>query len=190
MLDCMFMRNTDGGGQHPITLPEYASHFLSKLERLFGPRDPAFTLVGIDIARNPVSPHPQFLGGPEWKHIVVRLSPETAANPTLARWQLAHECLHLLDPVKVEQEGPATRLEEGLATWFQNVSVPEVEFREGQRAEAEALLKPWMHFVPDAIKQIRSEGVRIIQMSPQMLRDHCPQVKEADADWLCQPFSG
>ena len=33
-----------------------------------------------------------------------------------ATWQIAHECVHLLDPC---EEGKANYLEEGLATWFQ-----------------------------------------------------------------------
>ena len=32
-------------------------------------------------------------------------------------WQVAHECVHLLDPV---ERGAANFLEEGLATWFQD----------------------------------------------------------------------
>ena len=183
----MFTR--DAGNSHPVTLAEYTSYYLSELERLFGPRDKSFTLVGIDICRTPgVPPHPWYPGTGNRKHIIIRLAPNAAANPALARWQLAHECLHLLDPTIVKGDGRATLLEEGLATWFQNTFVPEVAFREGQYAEAEALILPYMNVLPDAVRKIRLGGVRIIDIQSATLREHCPGISEETAQWLCQPM--
>ena len=188
MLDCMFTRDA-GGTTHPATLPEYASYYLSVLERLFGPRDKSFTLVGIDICRTPeVSPHPWFLGTGDLKHILIRLASNAATNPTLARWQLAHECFHLIDPTIVAVDGPSTLLEEGLATWFQNTFVPEAAFREGQRAQAETLIRPFMDVLPAAVQKIRSSGVRIIDIQSATLREHCPDMHEEIAQQLCQPM--
>lgn len=187
MLDCMFTR--DAGSSHMVTLAEYTSYYLSELERLFGPRDKSFTLVGIDICMTQGScPHPYYPLTGKNKHVIIRLAPNADTDLIIARWQLAHECLHLLDPTIVKVDGRATYLEEGLATWFQNTFVPEVAFREGQRAEAEAAILPHIKVLPDAVRKIRSGGVRIIDIQSAMLREHCPDISEEAAQWLCQPM--
>ena len=81
-------------------------------------------------------------------------------------------------------------LEEGLAAWYQNNSVPEAESHEGSYAVAEDLVKPLMGALPDAIKRIRQElKLRIGEVTPDVLRDHCPGMSEETLRKLCQPFS-
>ena len=81
-------------------------------------------------------------------------------------------------------------LEEGLATWYQNSRVPEAEFHEGLYATAEDLVGPLMNDLPHAIKRIRRGlRLRIGELTPDVLRDHCPRMSEETSWELCQPFS-
>ena len=182
-----------------MTLPLYASTFLADIEPLFGPRDPSFTIVGIEIdATSGACPHLWYpdSGIPpddpdrRSRHVVIRLASNVLTDPTRARWQLAHECLHLLDPWNERVDGrPANWLEEGLAAWFQNRHVPEAEYHEGQYALAENLVLPLMDELPNAVKLIRGERrLRISAITPDVLREYCPRFNDETLLKLCQPF--
>ena len=145
---------------------------------MFGPRDPKFEfgriLPGaephirfqIDSSRGPVDIHLTERALVKWR------------DETLGRWQLAHECLHLIDPHK----NPTNVLEEGLATWYQNKNVPRQLARkfadgEGPYAEAETLVKPFMDTLPGAIRRIRKEGRWAIGDIPaNVLIQYCPEL--------------
>lgn len=189
----------ESSGHHVMTLPEYASRFLAEIEVLFGPRDPSFSLLGIDIDKTPGN-QPR-LWYPDTgiaaedserrsKHVVIRLSGTAYADPARARWQLAHECIHLLDPWNEKVDGgPTNILEEGLASWYQNTRVPEAEHHEGQYARAEALVKPWINQLAAALKRIRLEReLRIGECTPQVLRDYVPELPEQTLRDLSRPF--
>ncbi len=198
--DSLFVTEYDKRGGHgPITLPEYASLSLTDIERRFGPRDHSFTLVGIDIDKTPDhAPRLWFPdsgitpGDPEErsKQVIIRLGPGALANPVRARWQLAHECFHLLDPWNPKVDGrPTNWLEEGLAAWYQNHRVPEAEWHERSYAVAEDLMRPLMEEFPDAVKRIRQErGLRISEITHGVLRTYCPGFSDDTLQKLCQPF--
>ena len=189
----------ENGSYRPITLPEYASQLLSDIERLFGPRDHSFTLVGIDIDVT-LGAFPR-LWYPDSgiasddpdrrsRHVIIRLTSNALTDPARARWQLAHECFHLIDPWNEQVDGrPSSWLEEGLAAWYQNSRVPDAEWHEGLYAFAEDLVTPLMNELPNAIKLIRRErGLRISAITPEVLREYCPGFSEETLTKLCQPF--
>ena len=189
----------EDGSHSPMTLPEYASQYLADIECRFGPRDSSFTLVGIDIERtHGMPPHLWFpdtgIAADDTerrsRHVVIRLGQNALVDPALARWQLAHECFHLLDPWNERVDGrPANWLEEGLATWFQNNCVPEAEHHEGLYAVAEDLVRPLVDNLPNAVKRIRLERrLRISDITPDVLRDYCPRFSGETLRELCQPF--
>ena len=190
----------EDGSSSSITLSSHASRFIADIEGLFGPRDRSFTLVGIVIDRTPDNP-PQLWfpdsgippGDAEGRsrHVVIRLASNALTDLAKARWQLAHECLHLLDPWNERVGGrPANWLEQGLATWYQNSRVPEAECHEGQYALAEDLVSPLMDESPNAVKLIRQErGLRISEITPDVLQGYCPGLSEDISRELCQPFS-
>ncbi len=199
--DSLFVTEFLEDGSHtPMTLPEYASWFLTDIENWFGPRDRSFTLLGIDIDRTPGrSPHlwypdsgipPNDAEGRS-RHVVIRLGPAALGDPARARWQLAHECFHLLDPWSATIDGrPASWLEEGLAAWYQNSRVPEAERHEGSYALAEGLVGPLAGVLPQAVKHIRAErNLRISEFTPDVLVAYCPGLGEETLRKLCQPFS-
>ena len=51
--------------------------------------------------------------------VVLPMSSLSNCDLTEARWHIAHESIHVLDP----HSNPTNYLEEGLATWFQNIKV-------------------------------------------------------------------
>lgn len=201
-LDSLFLTRLQGDSSHwAMTLPIYASRFLADIEHLFGPRDHAFTLVGIEIDSMPgACPrlwYPDSGIAPDdperrSRHVVIRLTSHALTDPVRARWQLAHECFHLVDPWNKQVDGRlANWLEEGLATWFQNSRVPEAAYHEGQYALAEGFVSPLMDTLAEAVKLIRQEcGLRVSEITPGLLQDYCLGMNEETSQRLCQPFDG
>ena len=187
------------GSHSPMTLTEWASQFLVDIECLFGPRDRTFTLLGIDIDRTAQGrPHLWFpdsgipVGDPDQRsrHIVIRLGLGALNESVRARWQLAHECVHLLDPWCETIDGrPTNFLEEGLATWYQNSEVPKAVCHEGLYAIAERLVTPLISELPEAVKHIREERkMRIGEITPEVLCAFCPNIDSGTSRKLCDRF--
>ena len=177
-----FTTGRQGPGRYaPFTLTQYLGIYLSDIEALFGPRDTSFTILGIEIVttcgHKPQTWFPYFdKVDRKNKNVIVHLGPGALNSFEQARWQLAHECVHLLNPC-TREEGTIF-LEEGLATWYQNDKVTRSFFKHtGRYADAERLVMPLMHLLPDAIKQMRAkEGVRLCDITPGLLRKYCPQL--------------
>ena len=199
-VDSLFVTGLRQDGNHsPMTLPEYASEFLTDIEGRFGPRDRSFTLVGIVINRTPCefprlwypdSGIPPDDAEGRSRHVVIQLGPAALDDSVRARWQLAHECFHLLDPWSETVDGrPANWLEEGLAAWYQNSRVPEAEWHEGSYALAEDLVWPLVDDLTHAVRRIRTERrLRISAITPNVLREYCPGLSDDMLGKLCQPF--
>ncbi len=179
---------------HPETLTRFLGKYLVEVEALFGPRDPSFTILGIELVDTEHSePRIWFPpSSPERKHVIVHLmpDPEDCERDCAARlrWQLAHECVHLLDP----HPGAANVLEEGLCTWYQNHAEPK-PFRQpkgGSYAEALALANPLMDELPDVIRHLRQTGHRIRCITSEVLREACPRIQQNLSVKLTQTFSG
>ncbi len=200
VIESLFVTKYRNDGSHsPMTLTEWASQFLADIEHLFGPRDRSFTLVGIDIDRTPGnSPRVWFPDSgiapgdveKRSKHIIIRLGPNALNDPVCARWRLAHECVHLIDPWCPKIEGRTTNvLEEGLATWFQNDRVPDAACHEGPYATAEKLVEPLMPEMAEAVNRNRREyKIRIGEMTPDGLFANCPGMDRDIYQKLCETF--
>ena len=200
VIDSLFITTDTGVGSHaPMTLPKYASQYLADIESWLGPRDPSFALVGIDIDMTPGNPPrlwfpdsgiPPDDAEQRSRHVIIHLGPSALTDSVRARWQLAHECVHLLDPWNLRVDGrPTNLLEEGLATWYQNSRVPEGEWHEEPYAEAEELVRPLVEELPEAVRHIRQElALRIGEITPDILQDHCPGISDQTLWRLCQPF--
>ena len=200
VLDSLFTTEHQAdGSSSQITLPVYASQFLADLETRFGPRDRSYTLVGLHIDKKQGNPPRLWYpnsgippSDPESrsKHVIVKLASNALTDPVRARWQLAHECLHLLDPWNNWVEGRSTNwLEEGLATWYQNMKVPEGEFHEGKYAKAEELVRLIIEELPEAVRRIRQEcSLRVGEIPTDILAKYYPAIGEETARNLCRPF--
>ena len=167
------------------SLERDATAFLSRLEELFGPRDPRFPLLDIQRWTDPSEgPRPVFYE----KEGRVRVMITANVNDKSARWEVAHECVHLIDPWIFAKEGRETNvLEEGLATWFQNTQVSEgrgdpLPFYK----RAESLVCPYMSDFPAAIKRIRREGTRIGDIQSRHIDRSYPRMDSFTAWQLCR----
>ena len=103
-------RLPDGNG-YTWTLASRLSDMLHMAEELFGPRDPSYTILGIEF----VSDNSRIWYPGNRGHIVIQLDPSAATNILQACYQMAHETVHLLSP-SGGQNG--TNFEEGVACYF------------------------------------------------------------------------
>ena len=88
---------------------------IPKAERLLGRRDPNWSLGS--LRRNPDGDHPRLRVYPEQGYADILLSSRLdEGDRTAVRYELAHECLHMLDPCTRKE---STNLCEGLAAYFQ-----------------------------------------------------------------------
>lgn len=200
VFESLFLTQRNDDDTYSWTLAQWTSAFIRDIEQRFGPRNSMFSLVGVEIDETPNATPCNYFpdfgippGDPEnrSRHIIIRLTPQTLVSRECARWQLAHECIHLIDPWNRIADGRATNvLEEGLAVWYQNFAAPcslGTDLR--SYLEAEALINPHIGELCAAIKSIRSdELVRIGEMTPELLLAYCPSIGDATARRLCDPF--
>lgn len=191
-------RNPDD--TYSLTLAQLTSVFLNEIETLLGPRDPNYTYVGIEFDATPnASPRIWFphVGHPDRdeakpaNHIIIRLTETAQSNANLAIWQLAHECVHLIDPWNIQAEGcPSNYLEEGIATWYQNTIIQDIPNNLPQYAEAKSLVEPHMPHLAQTIKHLRTNhNLRISAVEyPDLLLKHCPTMSPNTAKILCRRF--
>ena len=111
---------------------------------------------------------------------------------TEARWHVAHESIHVLDP----HSNPTNYLEEGLATWFQNEKVKEYEgYRYDPWAEAQKRVEPWLDALPRGLKRFREKqrslrlkgmtSTKIGDIRFEVLRRYCNEIDESGKSLVC-----
>lgn len=120
----MIAHETDDG--YSWTLVSRLGDMLQELERIYGPRDKSYTILGIEFEKN----GPQLWYPGNRKDIIIQLSLEAQYDLPMALYQLAHEAVHLLAPTGGSH---STVFEEGFATvfaWDYTMKVTGVDFRE------------------------------------------------------------
>lgn len=180
----------------PPTLARFLGECVAAVEARFGPRDRRFTPLGVEIvagrtggAGGPVRPpclwYPPSDRG-TWRHVVVLLGPCALRRREVAEWQLAHESVHLLDPVR----GGTTVLEEGLAVRFQNSFAPRgrpASWADDSPDYAEAeMLVGGCGGLSEAVRALRAEGLRLGEIGAEHLRRR--GVPRRFAERLAAPF--
>ena len=198
-------------------LMEQAHRYMGEIERIFGHRDTKFTLGSIgrapDNKPNAIKGDGPYIFFPENHHydgncpVDIYVSRKAWDNSYCdqAAWQVAHECVHLLDPAEIKD---GNFLEEGLAVWFQNQpehhlqatkkyiaqgkhKLNEKDGREKKYIEAERIVNSLMPQLARAIKKIRrEEKTRIYDIKPEQLQPYLRKdVDFEDLKKLCSPFS-
>lgn len=172
------------------------------LRPLLGPLDPRFRFGTIrkstkDFPRTyfPSNYHTQggcvvdiHITGFPWEH----------CSPDQGRWQVAHECVHLLDPV---ERGETNFLEEGLATWFQDepkfhkllvrkyIKSKKSEIgRKPEYREAKELVVSCLPQLIPAVRKLRRSGKRISEITACDLSADLPSVEKDILERLCTKF--
>ena len=178
-----------------------ARRYTRILEGLLGPRDPRFVFGSIKKSTDeddvPHTNFPQafhFNGGCvvdihisdwPWRHHLI----------DQGLWQIAHECVHLLDP---GVSGSANVLEEGIATWFQDEPRYHIDVvkkyiernpsHSSPYAAAKRLVCRYMPQLASAVKDIRASGVRIRDISAVELAHHFAAEDGETIKRLCAKF--
>ncbi|MEH2289305.1 hypothetical protein [Nostoc sp.] len=173
------------GDGYTWTLASRLGEIISDIEAQFGKRDRSWTILGIEFCDS--GPKTWFPG--DCGHIVIQLGSSAKEDPVQALFQLAHESVHLLDPV-VSSFG--TVLEEGLATYFSlqyieqfhsNYTTSDMNYATAARLTAHLL-----DINPMAIKELRSRGIKIAQITASQLLAVCPKLPKSIALALVTPF--
>ena len=179
------------------------TRYRSIIERMFGHFDSRFTFGSVGrVSQEEQRPQPRihfpscYSGGVV--DILITPKPHDRCWRAQATWQIAHECVHLLDPC---EEGKANYLEEGLATWFQM----EPRFhnkivkgylkknrgrliRDPRYVTALGMVRRNMPGLKKAIRDIRGSGTRLCEITPSHLRSRLAGVGEKALIALCEPF--
>ena len=180
-------------------LYQQAHRYRKRLEGMFGRCDQRFVFGSIRETTNKKDvPQTDFPNGFHFNDgcvVDIHISKEPWQNHwcNQATWQIAHESVHLLDPVEA---GYSTFLEEGLATWFQDepkhhIATVQEYIRpemghEPAYAEAKELVCRCMPQLTSAVKEIRSSGVRIQDITPDELASFLPYVDRKVIESLCR----
>jgi hypothetical protein len=113
----------------------------------------------------------------------------TMSDATRAQFQLAHETVHLLDPVVA---GTANVLEEGLATYYQLEYIRRMDSNYSTGDEkydaASSLVSSLMTEYPDAIKTLRGQGRTISTLTAHQLQSVYLNLSDEAATILAHPF--
>jgi hypothetical protein len=170
------------------TLTTRLGHFLREAEELAGPRDPSWTILGVEFfghERDGAVPHTWYPGN--CGHIAIRLTRDVAKNPARAIYQLAHEVVHLISPSGRPNQAP--NLEEGFASLFAhemaerhaNFRCPIEKAYRAAHEDVSALLAI-NHL---AIREIRRFEARLWMVTPEIVARAVPGVDTRLAARLC-----
>ena len=185
-------------------LEQQVKRYIHILEVLFGTRDPRFLFGRIQKSTNQNDvpqiyfPEGFHLNGGCVVNIQISKLPWENYWINQGTWQVAHECVHLLDPGL----GGTNIFEEGLASWFQDepeyhidmvkeyISRPDFERERVENyRNARNLVRECMPELIPAVKELRSEGVRIRDISPDRLAPLLPDVSREKVKQLCTNFN-
>ena len=176
-----------GPGRYTWTLPSLLGDMLRVAQKLFGERDHAYTLLGVEYCGD----RPRVWCPGNRRDLIVQVGVRCLDEPQRACYQLAHECIHLLGPSGCSG---ALVIEEGLATWFAQyylrVRLGNPNWRStlysytvAQR-QVEALLK----LDRNAIKTLRQEQPTFALFTSDLLLKHYPALGQERAAALVAPF--
>ena len=181
------------------------------LEKLLGENNKGFSFGTIQKS-NDNTPKTYLTGtyltsGEQIVDIHISDFPWDNCSPDQGPWQVAHECVHLIDPVRY---GEANMLEEGLATWFQceleyqedivlkyiehknplnDPNNPDIPFYIEAR---DLVLCIGWEDLAKAVKEIRKSGTKISEIRFDKLEETLKKFKDnvdsGKIKRLCEPF--
>ena len=179
-------------------LERHVKRYVSILEGIFGQRDSRFVFGSIGMSEErPRTNYPENFHMNGGCRVDILISQHPWKNRCLDQgpWQIAHECVHLLDPGK---RGTANILEEGLATWFQNEPIFHDEVVKRYIAnsddplpayvEAQELVRRSLPEILQAVKKLRGSGIRIREIKADALAPLLPNAETGTVERLCNVF--
>lgn len=158
---------------------------MGEIEALLGTRDES----------KEISPPMFFDGGPrimntdDGSGVWVILSSNSEAYWPCALYELSHEVVHLLNPIK----GNTTVLEEAIATYFSEEMIIKhsgVEFKSNHPSYREAvnLLLKFKGSIYESIRKIRKDAGALSCVTHEIILKHQPELDTVTVDKLCEKF--
>lgn len=169
------------------TLTSRLGDMLMHAEKMFGPRDKSYTILGIEFNDS----GPRIWYPKNNRNIVIQLTPDSLNSEMIALYQLAHECIHLLSPSGDEN---ALVLEEGTAVWFSWWYLSHVfgidgkdYTQDGHYKDAGLLVERMLNSWPDVICKLRSIRNNWWELTSRDILECCP-ISVQDSQTLALSF--
>ena len=177
-------------GKYAQKLRRRLGLMLEMAESLFERRDCSYTILGIEFADD--GPKIRYPEGLEGKKIMIRLSSSAAQKMSQACFQMAHETVHLLAPVRIED---ATNLEEGVACYFslyymEKKRIKPKLYYTGVKSYERVLelVIPRLQEDRYCIRRLRERQPSFRDISKEEIRREFPKLTEEDVCFLTSKF--
>jgi hypothetical protein len=178
-------------GTFTWTLTTNLGRFLREAEELAGPRDPSWTILGVEFfgnERDGAVPRIWYPGN--CGHIAIRLTCDVAKDPARAIYQLAHEVVHLISPSGRSnapnlEEGFASIFAHGMAERYANFRCPIAKEYRAAHEDVSALLA----INRLAIREIRHFEPRLWMVTREIVARAVPGVDTQLAARLCRNWN-
>lgn len=183
----LFASRLPTGSGYTWTLASRLGHIIRTAESLYGPRNPDFTLLGVEIHGD----IPQVWYPGDCGHVVVQITTSCATDALRAAYQMAHEAIHLLSP---SGQRSTNVLEEGLATHFstrymrEHLAAPAWRADVSSYLRAESLVEDLLNRDPDIIRRLRHLRRTFPAMTSADIATELPSVPADLALELTRPF--
>ena len=183
-----FLRAESSAVINQAQLIGWRDEFLRELEGWFGGRDDRYELGGVVLS--PFT-YPQIFHDSSKNAINIRITQfalSGAHGGLLAKWQIAHESVHLIDP---NLSPPTNVLEEGIATWYQNRTIFPRRFEPDPPYQAaKALVSQFLDsgHLQAKIRKMRASGHRIGEITSALLVRSVPGIDQLTAYRLAESF--
>jgi hypothetical protein len=170
------------------TITTRLGDILRKAEKMFGVRDIAYTILGVEFIS---SDQPHIWYPKNCKQIVIRLNENAAKNVNQALYQLAHETIHCLSPTG---KSNANILEEGLATFFSEWYMNQNGFgfwapTRPEYVNALILVKQLILIDEEIIKKVRVNKPVISEITSDDFLQINPTIDRVLLDSICMTFN-
>ena len=169
------------------TLASRLGEMLDMAEELFGPRDPSYTILGMEFG--PDNPRIWYPGNR--RHIIIQLSLSAGTNMSQACYQMAHETIHLLAPSGGRN---ATNFEEGVACYFaayymkKKLNVPSWRLTLPSYKRALEVIKPRLDEDIGCVRRIRKHQPAFQYMTGEEIVKEFPNLTADDLNFLTSHF--
>lgn len=155
---------------------------LAEAERLFGERNPSFTIIE-KITYSNIGPMVSIFERSS-KSCVVILSEKSKESWGCFMYEMAHESIHLLYP----QEEAASYLEEGVAVWFARYMCKKYNYSykkpDGKYGKALELILKLDAQPLVMVRNIRSRSPNLTDISTKDIKHFYPKVERKDSNQL------
>lgn len=185
--DLLITQRLPNGSGYTWTLASRLGEMIYMAEELFGPRDPSYTILGIEF----VFDNPRIWYPGNCHHIIIQLDLSASTNMSQACYQMAHETVHLLAPTGGQN---ANNFEEGVACYFaayyMKHRLNEPTWRPALQSYKCALkqVAPLLDDDINCVRRLRKQEPSFLKMSREQISTAFPNLTSENVDFLISKF--